>query len=104
MPRMDSGAQTDGPAEMWVSPEPAVGVFNASRNPARALSAHYVIGCADPCQNPAVVRFGGSRVRGRDLDRVRSRRRGDLGDREQDQGAGSNSSSQRLPAATGGSA
>ena len=49
---MDSGAETDGPAEMRVAfPEPAVGVFNAS-------------------QNAAAVRFGSSRVRGRGLGKT----------------------------------
>src|SRR5438105_14529940 len=50
-----------------VLPEPAVGAFNASRNPAGRFQRHYVIGCAGPCQNPSVVVFGSSQVRGRGL-------------------------------------
>jgi hypothetical protein len=60
------------PVEMWVaSPEPAVGVFTPAGTCPGRLWRHFVIGCADPGQNPAAVRFGSSRVRGRGPGRAR---------------------------------
>ena len=50
----------------WVaSPEPAVGVFTPAGTCPGRLRRHFVIGYADPGQNPSDVRFGSSRVRGR---------------------------------------
>ena len=51
------------------SPEPAVGVFTPAGTCPGRLRRHGVIGCADPGQNPAAVRSGSSRVRGRGLGR-----------------------------------
>jgi hypothetical protein len=54
--------------EVWVaSPEPAVGVFTTAGTCQGRLRRHFVIGCADPGQNPSAVRFGSYRVRGRGL-------------------------------------
>ncbi len=54
------------PVERWVaSPEPAVGVFTPAGTCPGRLWRHFVIGYADPGQNPSAVRFGSSRVRGR---------------------------------------
>jgi hypothetical protein len=52
---------------------------HASRNLSR-------VSCADPGQNPSAVRFGSYRVRGRGLGMARSRRRGQVGNANQDQG------------------
>jgi hypothetical protein len=52
------------------SPEPAVGVSTPARTCPRRLWRHFVIGHADPGQNPPAVRFGSSRVRGTDLGRA----------------------------------
>ena len=58
----------DMQVEAWVSsPEPAVGVFTPGGSCPGRLRSHYVIGYADPGQNPSAVRSGSSRVRGRDL-------------------------------------
>ena len=43
---------------------------NLSRAPSASLRDHFVIGYADPGQNPSAVRFGSSRVRGRGLGRA----------------------------------
>jgi hypothetical protein len=60
--------------EWWVaSPEPAIGVFTPAGTCPGRLRRHCVIGCADPGQNPSVVRSGSSRVRGRGLGRRRGR-------------------------------
>jgi len=48
-------------------------IIHVSRNLSRALQHHFVIGCADPGQNPPAVRSGSSRVRGRDLGRAEAR-------------------------------
>jgi hypothetical protein len=53
------------------SPEPAVGVFTPAGTCSGRLRRHYVIGYADPGQNPPAVRSGSSRVRGRGLGRAR---------------------------------
>ena len=51
--------------EMWVSsPEPAVGVFTSAGTWQGRFQRHFVIGYADPCQNPSAVKFGSYRVRG----------------------------------------
>ena len=50
--------------EVWVSsPEPAVGVFTPAGTCPGRLRRHFVIGYADPGQNPSAVTFGSSRVR-----------------------------------------
>ena len=53
------------------SPEPAVGVFTPAGTCPGRLRRHFVIGYADPGQNPPAVRFGSSRVRGRGLGRTK---------------------------------
>jgi len=69
------------------SPEPAVGVFTPAGTCPGRLRRHFVIGYADPGQNPSVVRFGSSRVRGRGLGRAGrgplAGRRPDVGDEDQ---------------------
>ena len=52
------------------SPEPAVGVFTSAGTRQGRFQRHFVIGYADPCQNPSAVRFGSSRVRGGVWDRT----------------------------------
>jgi hypothetical protein len=71
------------------SPEPAVGVFTPAGTRPGRLRRHYVIGYADPGQNPSAVRSGSSRVRGRGLGRpvVRSAHRCSRGSGDHDQGA-----------------
>jgi hypothetical protein len=67
--------------ELWVSsPEPAAGVSTPAGTCPGRLRRHYVIGSADPGQNPPDVRSGSYRVQGRGLSRdtpgpVISRRR-----------------------------
>jgi hypothetical protein len=66
-------------------PRTPVGVFTPAGTRPGRLRRHYVIGCADPGQNPPAVRFGSYRVRGEGPgnDRALSRRRVDLGDGDQ---------------------
>jgi hypothetical protein len=95
--------------EVWVSsPEPAVGVFTPAGTCPGRLWRHCVIGYADPGQNPSAVRFGSSRVRGRGLGRTGRGRSAEetaeVGNRPAaDSNGDSNSSSHRLPPATGDS-
>ena len=58
------GSQHAG-GNVGASPEPAVGVFTPAGTCPGRLWRHFVIGYADPGQNPSAVRFGSSRVRGR---------------------------------------
>jgi hypothetical protein len=56
--------------EVWVSsPEPAAGVSTPAGTCPGRLRRHYVIGFADPGQNPSDVRSGSYRVQGRGLSR-----------------------------------
>jgi hypothetical protein len=57
--------------EALSSPEPAVGVFTSARTCPARHGRHFVIGYADPGQNPSAVWLGSSRVRGRGLSRTR---------------------------------
>ncbi len=54
-----------------VLPEPAVGVFTSAGTWQGRFQRHFVIRYADPCQNPSAIKFGSSRVRGRDVSRTR---------------------------------
>jgi hypothetical protein len=73
--------------EMWVSsPEPAVEVFTSAGTWQGRFQRHFVIGYADPCQNPPAVRSAAAGFgEGSGQSRALSRRRGDLGHGEQDQ-------------------
>ena len=74
--------------EAWVaSPEPAVGVFTPAGTCPGRLRRHYVIGYADPGQNPSAVRSGSSQVRGRGRGMARAARRCRADGGSQDQGA-----------------